>query len=93
MRTEVILQQGNESSVKIKTVTWTKDKLERADKKCDKNSAELDPIDEQIAVAPLTSTRNRLGSVVPTTTTQDNFLISMKRRLSVSPLHGMLLTY
>ena len=92
VRTEVILQQGkNESSVKIKTVTWTKDKLDMTDKKCDKNTAEVDPIDEKIAIAPLTSTENKLGSVAPTITSQDNFLMAMKRRLSSR--HGMLFTY
>ena len=67
MKTEVVLQEGTESQVKTKTVTWNKDNSHNTQGILKvQNNVKADGNDENIAVEPLTSSP-KMPTLVSTT--------------------------
>ena len=89
MKTEVVLQQGTESQVKTKTVTWNKDNSNNTHRMLEvQNNVKADGNDENIAVEPLTSSPKMPTLVSTTKNKQNKFLSSIKRQFTLKGTHG-----
>ena len=89
MKTEVVLQEGTESQVKTKTVTWNKDNSHNTQGMLKvQNNVKADGNDENIAVEPLTSSPKMPTLVSTTKNKQNKFLSSIKRQFTLKGTHG-----